>query len=74
MKSCSQIPCGCGSGCRRAKVHCQLEVWNDMWHVFKCFRFGKRRWPWKYWQFPAGTVIWSQIKRQALRMGLSLFI
>ena len=27
-----------------------------------------------YWQFPAGTVIWSQIKRQALRMGLSLFI
>ena len=20
-----------------AKVHCQLEVWNDMWHVFQMF-------------------------------------
>lgn len=20
-----------------ARVHCQLEVWNDMWHVFQMF-------------------------------------
>lgn len=46
MKSCSQIPAAAGADAD-AKVHCQLEVWNDMWQFFKCFRFGKRRWPWR---------------------------
>ena len=46
MKSCSQIPCGCGSGCRRPRFTASWKCGMTCGMFFKCFRFGKRRWPW----------------------------